>query len=237
MRVAPSLRLRGRCCRAPAKDCRQEDPLCQWTAAGSVGPATRCVQASLRVGRSTPQRTKRSSRRVVEHCARARENSLTGPTVRELLPCLRRARRPAPAKETAGGGLPPPQNAQHNRSSPTHPPSRTDPFRLRQAVHACVRTAVWNPLRQARRGSLYWIMAWWPTSSISSTRAPVDQPALDLRPPRLPAHVHHRRDPLGTATPHRAGHRRPLQHQHHDGIQRRLPERDHQMLRIARSLR
>lgn len=50
---------------------------------------------------------------------------------------------------------------------------------------------------------------------------------LDFAPPRLPPHLHHRRHPLRPATPHRPGHRRPHQHQHHHGLPRHLPHRDH----------
>src|SRR3954462_15274075 len=52
------------------------------------------------------------------------------------------------------------------------------------------------------------------------------RPALHL--PRFPQAVHHRRDRARHATTHRPTRRRPPRHQHHHGIQGRLPRRGDQ---------
>ena len=52
--------------------------------------------------------------------------------------------------------------------------------------------------------------------------------AAALHPPRLPQAVHHRRDPARDATAHRPTRRRTPRHQHHHGIQGRLPRRGDQ---------
>jgi hypothetical protein len=53
------------------------------------------------------------------------------------------------------------------------------------------------------------------------------QPA-EVHPTRLPKVVHHRRDHARHAAPHRATRRRSPRHQHHHGLQGRLPRGSHQ---------
>ena len=56
---------------------------------------------------------------------------------------------------------------------------------------------------------------------------PIHRSATALHAPRLPAHVHHRRDPQRAAPAHRPGHRWPPRHQRHHGLQGRLPRGGH----------
>ncbi len=54
------------------------------------------------------------------------------------------------------------------------------------------------------------------------------RPAAALHLPRLPTAFHHRRDPARDATAHRPARRRAPRHQHHHGLQGRLPRGGHQ---------
>ena len=54
------------------------------------------------------------------------------------------------------------------------------------------------------------------------------RPAAQVRAPRFPQDAHHRRDHARDAAAHRPARGRPPRHQHHDGIQSRLPRGSHQ---------
>ena len=54
------------------------------------------------------------------------------------------------------------------------------------------------------------------------------RPAAALHLPRLPPDLHHRRDPARDAAAHRPARRRAPRHQHHHGLQGRLPRGGHQ---------
>ena len=54
------------------------------------------------------------------------------------------------------------------------------------------------------------------------------RPATAVRAPRFPQDAHHRRDHARHAAAHRPARGRPPRHQHHDGIQGRLPRGSHQ---------
>ena len=58
--------------------------------------------------------------------------------------------------------------------------------------------------------------------------SPTPPPAAPVRAPRFPQDAHHRRDHARHAAAHRPARRRPPRHQHHHGIQGRLPRRGHQ---------
>ena len=55
-----------------------------------------------------------------------------------------------------------------------------------------------------------------------------DRAAADVRPPRLPPDLHHRRHHERDAAAHRATRGRAPRHQHHHGLQGRLPRGGHQ---------
>ena len=98
---------------------------------------------------------------------------------------------------------------------------------------------VWNPpmplLFQRRIGGVNrsippdtireWICRAVPAAGLTDQ---LGRTAAEIHSARFPADLHHRRRPARNATPHRPARRRPPRHQHHDGLQGRLPRGSHQ---------
>ena len=156
------------------------------------------------------------------------------------------ADRPVQDRHRTAAGHQPRTGRRPGRRHPPHPPnptvrspasppttptngSGTRPCRCCSNAGSASATAPSPPAR-SETGSARSYPIRCPTRP--TTRRP-DRPtpagqAAAVHPPRLPADLHHRRRPARHATPHRPTGRRAPRHQHHDGLQSRLPRRSDQ---------